>query len=83
MGFFDLPPRTLIIIATLISLSISEELNYQQQNALGNFLQLIGQALETTSAQNSLQTSKIQDLEKEINELKKSINKMSRIKDNF
>lgn len=79
MSFFDLPPRTLIIIGTLISLSISEELNYQQQNALGNFLQLIGQALETTSAQNSLQTNnKMQELEKEIEELKKSINKMSR-----
>lgn len=79
MSFFDLPPRTLIIIGTLISLSISEELNYQQQNALGNFLQLIGQALETTSAQNSLQTNnKMQELEKEIDELKKSINKMSR-----
>lgn len=78
MSFFELPPKTLVIIGVLISLVIIDDLNYQQQNSLGNFLQLIGQSLEASSAQSGLQNSsyddRLKELEKKYEVLSKYVN---------
>ena len=58
MGFFDLPPRTLVIIAVVIAYLMMDELNMYEQNTLGNWLQLIGQTLEASSAQMQLLQAK-------------------------
>lgn len=51
MGFFDLPPRTMTIIAVILGYLMIDDLTPAEQNSLGNFLILIGQVLETNSAQ--------------------------------
>lgn len=80
MGFFDLPPKTLAIIGFLIGLTLIDDLNANQQNSLGNFLQLIGQTLEVSAAQqqsisSNNSESRISQLEKELEALKKNINR--------
>lgn len=61
MRFFDLPPRTLTLIALLLGFVMIDDLTADEQNALGNFLQLIGQTLETNSAQMQLLQNKEQN----------------------
>ena len=78
MRFFDLPPRTLTIIALLLGFLMIDDLNSDQQNSLGNFLELIGQTLETNSAQQQLlddkkQDKKMQEMEERIKQLEKKI----------
>ncbi len=89
MDFFDLPPKTLVIIGTLISLIIIDDLDAPRQNSLGNFLQLIGQALESSAAQQNVQDNKsnklferLEKLEREMQNLGGKINKVSNFNEN-
>ncbi|MCI8445201.1 MAG: hypothetical protein HFG15_02065 [Bacilli bacterium] len=66
MSFFELPPRTLTIIAVIFGYLMIDDLTAVEQNSLGNFLMLIGQMLETNSAQQQLFNSKITDKRLEI-----------------
>lgn len=74
MGFFDLPPNVLIILAIILAYLMIEELDTAEQNTLGNWLQLIGQTLETSSAQEQLLNAKaMQNKNKELEERLKKL----------
>lgn len=64
-------------LAFIISMIIALPLNSDQQNALGNFLQLIGQSIETVSGFNSLKQEKKQPVnnpsQDEVNKLKQQL----------
>lgn len=66
MSFFELPPRTLTIIAVIFGYLMIDDLTASEQNSLGNFLMLIGQMLETNAAQQQLFNSKIANQRLEI-----------------
>lgn len=51
---FKLNPYEYSTIAFIMGIIISSQLTTSEQNSLGNWLQLIGQTLETMSAQNQL-----------------------------
>ncbi len=80
---FDLPPKTLTLIAILLGFMMIDDLTFNEQNALGNFLMLIGQVLETSATQGQLLNSKQQRasvpnqdterLKKEVAELKNQV----------
>lgn len=53
-GFFDLPAPLMTAIGTVLGFALLGRLDYNQQNALGNWLMLIAQILETNSAQAQL-----------------------------
>lgn len=50
-GFQDMDPQLFILIAELIGNIMAGELPFNIQNAIGNWLQLVGQAIETYNAQ--------------------------------
>ncbi len=61
---------------------ITQGLNYQEQNSIGNWFECVGQIILTISAQNQLLSpsdptimNKINELQNEINELKNKCNK--------
>lgn len=66
MAFFELPPRTLTIIAVIFGYLMIDDLTAGEQNSLGNFFMLIGQMLETNAAQQQLFNSKITNQRLEI-----------------
>lgn len=53
-GFFDLPAPLLTAVGTVLGFALLGGLDYNQQNSLGNWLMLIAQILETSSAQGQL-----------------------------
>lgn len=66
---------TLLAITT--GYFITQRLNYEEQNSIGNWLECVGQIILTLSAQNQLLSpsdpnimNKINDLQNQINELK-------------
>ena len=78
MRFFDLPPRTITLIAILLGFLMIDDLTSDEQDTLGNFLQLIGQTLETNSAQAQLlddrkQDQKMKEMEDRIKQLEKKV----------
>lgn len=52
--FFDLPAELLTALGTVMGFTLTYPLNYAQQNSLGNWLELIGQILDTNAAQGQL-----------------------------
>ena len=50
-GFFGLPAEVLSALGTVLGFALLGKLDYNQQNTLGNWLELIGQVLETNAAQ--------------------------------
>lgn len=50
MGIFDLPSKTLVLLGVIIAYVMMDDLSPNEQNALGNFLMLIGQAIEANAA---------------------------------
>ncbi len=77
--FFDLPPDLMAALGTIVGFALAGKLNYAQQNSLGNWLELIGQLLDATSAQGQLlqqqqqtdrQGQRIAALEQEVARLK-------------
>ncbi len=60
MSFFNIPPDDFAIIAAILGVGIANKLDVNEQNSLGNFLQLVGQTIEAVSAQEQLQQALIQ-----------------------
>lgn len=50
-GFFGLPAEVMSALGTVLGFALLGKLDYNQQNTLGNWLELIGQVLETNAAQ--------------------------------
>ena len=50
-GFQDLNPQALIAIASILGINIASKLPFNTQNAVGNFLELLGQVIITFNAQ--------------------------------
>lgn len=77
----SLPPKQFALLSSLIGIKIIDDLNIDQQNAIGNFFVNIGQAILTAAAQEqSLQNNnsqsdqilqEIENLKNEISLLKK------------
>lgn len=72
---FSLPPAAAAALSALLGIALSGELSPAQQNALGNLLMLVAQALETISAQGQAQapssdpTPRIDRLERRLDRL--------------
>lgn len=59
MSLFKIPPDDFALIAALLGVVISNKLDVNEQNAIGNFFELIGQTILTVSAQEQLQQALI------------------------
>lgn len=64
--FFSLSPQQAALLATLIGLILADDLDLDEQNALGNFLQAIGQTIIVNAGQAAV----IQADEKDKDEIK-------------
>ena len=51
MDFQNVNPELFIVVGELLGNVIANELPFNVQNAVGNWLQLVGQAIETYNAQ--------------------------------
>jgi hypothetical protein len=58
MSFFNIPPGPFAILANIIGIAFAKNLNSDQQDSLGNFLQSIGQSMATFGSQQALQQSR-------------------------
>lgn len=52
--FFDLPAELLTALATVLGFALIGPLTYDQQDVLGNWLELVGEILETSASQGQL-----------------------------
>ena len=52
--FFDLPAKLLTALATVLGFALVGPLTYDQQDVLGNWLELVGEILETSASQGQL-----------------------------
>lgn len=78
MGIFGLPSETLVLLGVIIAYVMMDDLNANEQNALGNFLMLIGQALETNAAIiQAQQGNSNDDLNRRITNLEDIVNRYS------
>lgn len=50
-GFQNLDPHVFTMLAQLVGLALSDNLPFNLQNAIGNWLELVGQVIETYNAQ--------------------------------
>lgn len=74
----NIPPLQLAVIGSLIGTLLSVPLNYEEQSTLGNFFELIGQAMLVVSAQGfNLQTKEPTNQSQAINDLQKQINRLN------
>ncbi len=76
--FSSLPPKQFALISAILGTILSDELDVNEKNAIGNFIVNIGQTILTEAAQQQAQESKISenkntDMQKEIDELKRQI----------
>ena len=71
-GFFSLSPNQLAILAAVVAIVLTENLNLNEQNSLGNFLQTVGQSMLTVNAQQQLLEDKVAAL-KELEGLKSQL----------
>lgn len=53
-GFFDRPAELMSALGTVLGFALLGRLDYNQQNSLGSWLELIGQVLESNAAQGQL-----------------------------
>lgn len=53
-GLFDLPPEATAALGTLAGFALMGGLSTNQQNSLGNLLELVGQVLLASAAQRQL-----------------------------
>lgn len=53
-GFFGLPAELMTALGTVLGFALTAPLTYAQQNTLGNWLELIGQVLDSNAAQGQL-----------------------------
>lgn len=55
MSFFKLPPEQFTLLAYLVGALLAQNLDANEQNSLGNFVEAVGQAILTIAAQEQLQ----------------------------
>lgn len=73
---FSLPPKQFAIVSALFGVILSDDLDIDQKNALGNFLLNIGQTILTEAAQEQVlqsNDSKDDQIMEEIENLKKQV----------
>lgn len=70
----NIPPKIFTLSATTIGFLLVEELDQTQQDAIGNWFELIGQILETNASYTPTQTSN-PNLNNDINSAIDTINK--------
>ena len=78
MGFFDLPAELMTALGTVLGFVLTVPLTYGQQNSLGNWLELIGQVLDSNAAQGQLlqeqaQNDRLAALEAELAALRREL----------
>lgn len=74
--FFDLPPTQFTVLSSLLGLLLAQNLDLNQQNSLGNFIESLGQTILAFAAQGQLLQSNNQngnDYDNEIQALKDQI----------
>lgn len=78
-GFFGLPAELMSALGTVLGFALLGGLDYNQQNSLGSWLELIGQVLESNAAQGQLlqqqqqnqsQERRLEVLERELSALR-------------
>ena len=52
--FFDLPAELMTALGTVLGFALLGPLSYDQQDVLGNWLELVGEILETNASQGQL-----------------------------
>lgn len=77
-GFFGLPAEVMSALGTVLGFALLGKLDYNQQNTLGNWLELIGQVLETNAAQGQVlqaqeQGDRLAALEGELDALRREM----------
>ena len=77
-GFFGLPAEVMSALGTVLGFALLGKLDYNQQNTLGNWLELIGQVLETNAAQGQVlqaqeQGDRLEALEGELAALRREM----------
>lgn len=84
-SFFSLPPQLMTALGTVLGFAILGGLDGDQQNALGNFLMLIAQIMETNAAQlqlledqqNARQTARQEaQLQDQLDEIRRRLNSL-------
>lgn len=78
MGFFDLPAELMTALGTVLGFALTVPLTYGQQNSLGNWLELIGQVLDSNASQGALlqeqaQNDRLAALEEELAALRREM----------
>ena len=74
--FLSLPPKQFALLGAILGLAVSEKLNEDEKNSLGNFLVSIGQSMMTAAAQEQLfqeDSSKDEIILREIADLKEQL----------
>ena len=74
-SFFSMSPNQLALLASVLGVAIAENLNPNEQNSFGNFIQSLGQSILTISAQEELLQNKLDTME-QIESLKHQICKL-------
>lgn len=82
-GFFGLPAELMSALGTVLGFALLGRLDYNQQNSLGSWLELIGQVLESNAAQGQLlqaqqQSDRLDVLERQIEELRQELQALRR-----
>lgn len=80
-GFFDLPAELMSALGTVLGFALLGGLDYNRQNSLGGWLELIGQVLESNAAQGQLlqaqaQNDRLAAVERELAALRREIARM-------
>ena len=85
MGFFDLPAELMSALGTVLGFALVGRLDYNQQNSLGGWLELIGQVLESNAAQGQLlqareQGDRLAAVERELAALRRELEELRSVK---
>ena len=85
MGFFDLPAELMSALGTVLGFALVGQLDYNQQNSLGGWLELIGQVLESNAAQGQLlqareQGDRLAAVERELAALRRELAELRSVK---
>ena len=85
MGFFDLPAELMSALGTVLGFALVGRLDYNQQNSLGGWLELIGQVLESNAAQGQLlqareQGDRLAAVERELAALRRELAELRSVK---
>ena len=74
-----LPPKQLSLLATPLGISLGNHLTLDQQNVVGNFIQSVGQSMQTAAAQAEyLQDGQSSDVQNQIDALKQQLEELKK-----